>query len=134
DEASKEACKAISDVLRNDLKFEFPPAQFVPDNLLGAIPPLNPDAPKLEDWKSIGANVLVITRVQVTGGELSLELKVLSVGSGQTMLAKRYAGKPDNPRIFAHQASDEIMTLAQLKGVARTKLAFVSDRDAGGKA
>ena len=47
------------------------------------------------------------------------------------MLAKRYTGRADNPRLFAHQASDDIMTLTQYKGVARSKIAFVSDRDAG---
>jgi TolB protein len=46
------------------------------------------------------------------------------------MLARRYSGKPENPRVFAHQASDDIMTLTQYKGVARTRIAFVSDRDA----
>jgi TolB protein len=46
------------------------------------------------------------------------------------MLARRYSGKADNPRVFAHQASDDIMTLTQYKGVARTRIAFTSDRDA----
>src|SRR4029079_13870709 len=95
-----------------------------------AIPTLNPDAPKFEDWKGIGAKVLVITRAAVTGGELTVEAKVFFVDSGQSMLAKRYTGKPDNPRIFAHQASDEIVALTQYRGVARTKIACTSDRDA----
>src|SRR5437879_13547024 len=46
------------------------------------------------------------------------------------MLAKRYSGRPDNPRVFAHQASDDIMALTQYRGVARTRIAFTSDRDA----
>jgi TolB protein len=129
DEPSVEACKTITQVLRNDLAFEglF---QFVPENLFSAIPALNPDAVNLEDWKGIGANILVVTRVEVTGGELALEAKVYAVSSGQNILAKRYTGKSDNPRMFAHQASDDIMTLTQYKGVARSKIAFVSDRTA----
>jgi TolB protein len=128
DDASREACRVIADVLRNDLRFEglF---QFVPDNLLRAIPPQNPDLPNFEDWKGIGAKILVITRAEVAGGELTVELKVHFVDSGQQMMAKRYSGKADNPRIFAHQGSDDIMTLTQYRGVARTKIAFVSDRD-----
>jgi TolB protein len=130
DEASKDACRALTEVLRNDLKFEglF---QFVPETLFSAIPPLNPDAPNLEDWKSIGAKILVVTRAEVTGGELAVEAKVIFVDTGQTMLAKRYSGKVENPRVFAHQASDDIMTLTQYRGVARTKIAFTSDRDGG---
>jgi TolB protein len=120
----------VAQVLRNDLRFEFPSNQFVPESLLTAIPAMNPDAPNMKDWESIGTGILVVTRAAVTGGEMNVDVKVLAVPSGQTMLAKRYSGKVDNPRVFAHQASDDIMSLAQLRGVARSKLAFVSDRDA----
>jgi hypothetical protein len=117
-------------VLRKDLEFEgiF---RFVPDGLMAAIPAFSPDAPNFTDWKGIGANVLVLTRAQVTGGDLVVEAQVYSVDTGQSMLAKRYSGRADGPRTFAHQASDDIMTLTQYKGVARTKIAFVSDRDSG---
>jgi TolB protein len=128
DDPSREACRVIADVLRNDLRFEglF---QFVPDSLLRAIPPQNPDLPNFEDWKGVGAKILVITRAEVTSGEMTVELKVHFVDSGQQMMAKRYSGRADNPRVFAHQGSDDIMTLTQYRGVARTKIAFVSDRD-----
>jgi TolB protein len=129
DEATQTACRTITQVLRSDLRFEglF---QFVPDSLLSAIPPLNPEAPNFEDWKGIGARILVVTRADVTGGELAVEVRVYFADSGQTMLARRYSGRPDNPRVFAHQASDDIMTLTQYKGIARTRIAFSSDRDA----
>ena len=134
DDASREACRTIVEVLRNDLKFEglF---QFVPESLLRAIPPQSPDSPNFEDWKGIGAKILVVTRAEVNGGEIAVELKVYFVDSGQSMMAKRYTGRSDNQRAFAHRGSDDIMTLTQYKGVARTKLAFVSDRDVprGGK-
>jgi TolB protein len=129
DEASREACRTITQVLRNDLKFEglF---QFVPESLFTALPPLNPENPNFEDWRSVGANILVITRAQVTGGELVLEVRVFSVDSKQTMLMRRYPGRAENPRAFAHIASDDIVALTQYRGVARTKIAFTSDRDA----
>jgi TolB protein len=129
DEATTEACRTITQVLRSDLRFEglF---QFVPESLFGAIPALNPDAVKFEDWKGIGAKILVVTRAEVTSAELTLEVRVHFVDSGQSMLAKRYSGRPDNPRVFAHQASDDIMALTQYRGVARTRIAFTSDRDA----
>ena len=132
DDASREACRTIGQVLRNDLRFTglF---QFVPEALLAAIPPQDPNAPNFEDWKSIGAGILVATRAEAlgaTGAELAVELKVYYVETGQSMLAKRYAGTSENPRIFAHQASDDIVALTQYRGIARTKLVFVSDRDA----
>ncbi len=129
DEASQAACRTLTQVLRSDLRFEnlF---QFVPDSLMGAIPPLDPQAPRFDDWKGIGAKILVATQAEVVNGEQTVELRVYFVDSGQRMLQRRYAGRAVNPRSFAHQASDDIMTLTQYKGVARTRIAFVSDRDA----
>ncbi|MCG6923383.1 MAG: hypothetical protein LJF15_20200 [Acidobacteria bacterium] len=128
DERTQQACRTITQVLRNDLRFErlF---QFVPDSLLAAVPPLDPDNPVFEDWQGIGARILVITRASIANDELTVEARVYFVDSGQTMLARRYSGPAHNPRIFAHQASDDIMTLTQYKGVARTRIAFTSDRD-----
>jgi TolB protein len=128
DEASRDACRTVTAVLRRDLRFEgiF---QFVPDSLLTAIPAMNPNAPNLEDWKSIGTQVLVITQSQVKGNEVSLELKLISVSSNQTILSRRYSGQSSNPRFLAHQAAEDIMEQAQFPSVARTKIAFSSDRD-----
>jgi TolB protein len=129
DEASQAACLTLTQVLRADLRFEglF---TFVPDSLMAAIPPLDPMAPRFDDWKGIGAKILVAMQAQVAGGELQVEVRVYFVDSGQAMLQRRYSGRPDNPRSFAHQASDDIMSLTQYKGIARTRIAYVSDRDA----
>ncbi len=127
DDASREACRAFTQVLRNDLKFEAL-FQFVPESLFAAIPALNPDNPNFEDWKSVGAKILVITRAEVVGAEMHVDARVFFVDTGQSMLTKRYSGKADNPRMFAHQLSDEVMTLTAYKGVARTRIAFSSDR------
>jgi TolB protein len=128
DDASRDACRVITQVLRADLKFEgfF---QFVPESLFSAIPPMNPDSPIFEDWKSIGAKVLVVTRAEANGADVTVEAKVYFVDSGQNPLRKSYSAKADNPRIIAHQASDDIVALTQNRGVARTKIAFTSDRD-----
>jgi TolB protein len=129
DEASRAACRTITQVLRNDLAFEglF---QFVAESNMAAIPPLNPESPNFADWRSIGAGILVITRAEATGSDMSVEVRVHSVDSGQLMMSRRYSGKVESPRVFAHQASDDILALTQYKGVARTKIAFNSDRDA----
>ena len=129
DQESREACRTVTEVLRRDLRFEglF---RFVEPSLLEALPSLDPDNPNLADWRSVAATILVITRAQVTGGELAVDLKVVHVGSGQTMAGKRFSGRADNPRIFAHQASDEVTALTQNRGVARTRIAFTSDRNA----
>jgi TolB protein len=133
DEAAREACKVVTEVLRRDLLFE--DMTVVSDSLYKMLPPLKPDAPNFEDWKSVGAQVLVITRAEVTAGSLNLELRLHNVNTGASMMAKRFSNKADSARYVAHHAADEILALAQIRGVARSKLAFISDRDtAKGKA
>jgi TolB protein len=129
DEIAKTACKTITEVLRSDLRFE--DLGLLPEANYGMIAAPDPDKLRFEDWKAIGAQLLVITRAQANSGELVVELRVYAVESGgQSVLAKRYADKPDKPRVFAHQAADDILGgLANIKGVARSKIAFASDRD-----
>jgi len=129
DDQSRDACRIVTQVLRADLKFEniFP---IVPESLYSALPTMNPENPNLEDWKSIGAKVLVTARAEATGSDAVVEIKVHMVDSGQIPLQKRYSGPLENPRIIAHQAADDIMATAQFRGVARSKIAFASDRDA----
>ena len=109
DPASQAACRTITQVLRADLRFEglF---QFVPESLMNAIPPLDPLAPRFDDWKGIGAKILVATQAQIVSNELQVEVRVYFVDSGQPMLQRRYSGKTDNPRSFAHQASPRRIT------------------------
>jgi len=136
DEASRVACRTVTEVLRRDLRFEglF---RFVEPSLMDALPAMDPESPNFADWQSVAATILVVTRAQVTGGELAVDLKVFHVASGQTMAAKRFTARVDDgtlrermSRAFAHQASDEVTSLTQNRGVARTRIAFTSDRDA----
>ena len=130
DEATIAACRTITDVLHKDLQFEGV-FQFVPDTLLKAVPQLNPDAPRFDDWKAIDAQILVTLAADVSGSNTAVSMRLFFVDGGQTMLAKQYSGKAENPRVFAHQAADDIIAQAlQSRGVARTKIAFTSDRDA----
>jgi TolB protein len=128
DQASASACRVVTDVLRQDLQFEgiF---QFVPENLLRAVPPLNPEAPRFDDWKAIDAQILVSSQAEVKGDALSVSMRLFFVETGQPMLTRHYTGRLDRPRIFAHQASDDILAQVQYRGVARTQIVFASDRD-----
>ena len=126
DDATREACRTVAEVLRADLRFEglF---QFVPESLFKQIPTQNPDLPNFEDWKGIGAKILVITRADVAGGELTVELKVHFVDSGQQMMAKRYTGKADNPRVFAHVRTYEEDIVLCVHNLARSAQAVELD-------
>ena len=54
----------------------------------------------------------------------------LAADQQKSVFGKEYTGSAGNPRIYAHTIADEIyQSQSQLRGVARTKLAFASDRD-----
>ncbi len=128
DEATQSACRTISEVLRKDLDFE-DAFRFLPESLLKAVPPVNPEAPRFDDWKGIDAQVLLTTQAEVSGTTLTLSLRVYDVENGRPILTRQYSGKAENPRIFAHQACDDILAEASMRGVARTQIVFTSDRD-----
>jgi TolB protein len=59
-----------------------------------------------------------------------VQVRLYNVRSRQPVFSKEYSGSANNPRLYAHTVSDEIHQQQRgLRGVARTKLAFVSDRD-----
>ena len=64
-----------------------------------------------------------------SGTTIRVEMRLFDVRSRQQVLGREYSGAASNPRLYAHTMADEIhQTQSQLRGVARTKLAFSSDR------
>jgi len=93
---------------------------------------------KVDDWKTpqIGADLIVFGSTSVNNGKFSTEVRLwdLKVQQNQEMLGNRY-GQDDNEnavRELAHRVADDILEKIGLpKGVARTKITFVSDRGDG---
>jgi TolB protein len=122
----------VREVLKADLDFEG--FQLTPESLMKSLPPVDPKTPNYLDWKSVGANILVTLEVTQTGTEFAIEARTFSVDGSSSIMSKRYAGRvdplsPNTFRAFAHQAADDILSLASIQGVTRTRLVFVSDRD-----
>jgi len=124
------AAKLIGQVLWDDLAFE-KEFYLIPRDTYRTIPPPSSiDAVPLDRWKELNADAVVAGSVQKTAKGLLVRVRLIEVASGSSALAKEYEGAASNPRIYAHTASDEIhLQQRGLKGVARTKLAFTSDRD-----
>ena len=85
-------------------------------------------------WKELGADALAQGSIEKTGPTAyRVEIRLFDVKSGRTVYSRQYDGTTANPRLFAHTAADEIHQQQRaLRGVARTKLTFASDR--GGEA
>jgi TolB protein len=124
------AAKVLASVLWDDLAFE---REFylIPRDTYGSIPAAGSlaDVP-FDRWRELGADGLVIGSVQKTANGLRLEVRLFNVRSRQSVFDREYSGPATNPRFFAHTVSDEIHQQQRaLRGVARTKVTFSSDRD-----
>jgi TolB protein len=122
--------KTLGQVLWDDFNFE---REFymIPRDTYSSIPAARtPEQIPFDRWRELGADGVVFGTVQRTGNEVRVQVRLFSVKSRASVFAKEYSGSASNPRLYAHTASDEIHDQQRgLKGVARTKLAWVSDRD-----
>jgi TolB protein len=124
------AAKAMGQVLWDDLDFERE-YDLVPRDTYASIPPAQSmsDVP-FDRWRELGVDGLVIGTVQKNGDLLRVEVRLFRVAGRQSVFGKEYSGSAANPRMYAHTIADEIFqSQSQLRGVARTKLAFATDRD-----
>ncbi|MEO6212679.1 MAG: hypothetical protein ABIP65_03530 [Vicinamibacterales bacterium] len=131
DADSGAAAKLLGQVLWDDLNFEREFYLISRDTYRTIPQPASLDQVALDRWKEIGTDGLVIGSIRKTAAGFTVQVKLLEVASGRTVLNKEYTGSATtSPRFFAHTIADEIhQQQVQLRGVARTKLAFTSDRD-----
>jgi TolB protein len=123
-----DAAKTLGQVLWDDLNFE---REFylIPRDTYASVPAARtPDQIAFAAWRELGADAVVFGSVQKAGTNYQVQVRLFNVRTRQSVFSKEYTG--NNPRLVAHTASDEIhLQQRNLKGVARTKLAFSSDRN-----
>ena len=130
DAATQTAARTIGQVLWDDLNFEREFYLIARDTYKTIPPPTSLDTVQLSRWKELGTDGLVVGSVRRDGTNIIVQVRLLEVNSGRSVWGREYSGKADNPRFFAHTIADEIHeNQVALRGVARTKLAFTSDRD-----
>ena len=89
-----------------------------------------PDQIPFNAWGELGADAIVFGTVQRTGDDVRVQVRLFNVRTRQSVFSKEYTGSPANPRLYAHTIADEIhQQQSALRGIARTKLAFSSDRN-----
>jgi TolB protein len=130
DAETRDAAQTIGRVLWDDLNFEREFA-LIPRDVYGTIPAATSmnDVP-FDRWREVNADGVIIGTVQRTDAGIKVEVRVFNVSSRQAAFAREYAGSAANKRLYAHTISDEVHQQQRaLRGVARTKLTFNSDRD-----
>ena len=121
--------KTISDVLWDDLNFEQEFA-FIPRDIYATIPAATSfETIPFDRWRELNADGIVAGTVQKTGTRFQIQVRLFDVKTSRQVFGKEYSGS-SNARLYAHTISDDIhLQQRALRGVARTKLAFNSDRD-----
>jgi TolB protein len=130
DKETQEIARTVGEVLWNDLDFE---REFymIPRDTYKSIPAATTIAePPFDRWRELGADGLIVGTVSKSGNQVRVEMRLYRVASRQQVYGKEYSGSAANPRLYAHTMADEIHeSQRQLRGVARTKLTFSSDRN-----
>jgi TolB protein len=125
-----EIAKTMGQVLWDDLAFE---REFylIPRDTYSTIPTArSAEQVPFASWRELGADAVFFGSVQRSGDKVVVQVRLFNVRSRQTVFAKEYSGTASNPRLYAHTIADEVhLQQRALRGVARTKLTFVSDRN-----
>jgi len=129
------AAKILGDVLWDDIEFE---REFymIPKDTYRSVPqPASLDQVALDRWRELGADGVLVGSVQRTAAGVTVQFRLLNVTSGASAMGKEYNGalrtlQPGEVRLYAHTIADDVHREQRaLQGIARTKLAFTSDRD-----
>jgi TolB protein len=125
------AAKTIGDVLYDDISYEREYYMIAKDAIATVPKPTSLDSVPLDRWKELNADGVIVGTVQKSGSGVLVKVKLIQVSTGKQAFGKEYTGSVANPRQYAHTISDEMYDQQLgLRGVARTKLAFSSDRPA----
>lgn len=130
DPETQAIARTLAKVLWDDFDFERE-FNMLPRDAYGSIPaPTSIADPPFDKWRELGADALVMGSVTKTGNTVRVEMRLYDVAAKKQASAREYSGAATNPRIYAHTIADQVHeALRSLRGVARTKLAFSSDRN-----
>jgi TolB protein len=122
--------KQLAQVLWDDLAYERE-IDMIPRDTTASIPVARtPDQIAFDSWRELNVDAVVYGTVQKTGKDIKVQVRLYNVRTRQQAFGSEYSGTDQFPRNFAHNAADDIYKQQRnLRGVARTKLAFISDRE-----
>ena len=137
DAALVASSRTVTEVLWSDIDFERE-YDMIPRAALAAVPVAPANALPYDRWMELNADFVLAGQASAKGSNLVIQLRLISVKAGDTR-GREYFGvqyergmaSARAPRDCAHQIADDFhRQLRALDGVARTKIAFTSDRDA----
>lgn len=79
-------------------------------------------------WRELGTDGLVYGTVEQKGDQVRVEVRVFNVRTGESVLGQEFTTPARNARRVAHTIANLILDQRNVKGVALTRLAYISDR------
>jgi TolB protein len=130
DREAQEIAQTVAQVLWDDLQFEREFYMIPRDTYRTIAPAPGVGTPIFDRWRELGADGLVMGSVTRSGNTVRIEMRLFNVRARQQIYAREYTGSAANPRLYAHTMADELhQSQRALRGVARTRLTFSSDRN-----
>jgi len=132
--AAAEAAKLLADVLWSDLEYEREFYMINRKSSAGIPAAARAGDLPFAQWTQIGADFVLMGSAKASGATLEVEIRLVGIrgdSPGREAFAQSYKGcTVENARYCAHSIADDMhKTLRDLDGVARTKIAFTSDRE-----
>jgi TolB protein len=130
----QQATKTLSEVLWDDLDFENE-FYLLPRADAAKVPGASgPESLAYDQWSTLGIDGVLLGTVRATATGIEVQMRLIGVRGDvarKQLFGKTYSGCTlRNPRYCAHYLSDDFYKEQRgLDGVARTKLAFTSDRN-----
>jgi TolB protein len=78
-------------------------------------------------WKLVGAEAIVIGKIEVKGDQVMLEMRLYDATLGSLMIGKRYTGPLRRIRMMGHKFANEVLkAFTGVQGVFDTDIAFTA--------
>jgi TolB protein len=128
--SSAETAKMLGQVLWDDLNFE---REFymIPRDTAATVPAARTaDQVAFASWRELGADAVFFGTVEQKGNDVVVQMRLFDVKTRQSVFSQEYTTAARSARRIAHEIADAVhLQQAALRGVARTQLTFVSDRN-----
>ena len=119
----------VAQVLWDDLAFEREFDMMPRDINKTVAVARTPDQIPFGAWRENGANAVFFGTVEQKGNDVLVEVRLFNVRSRTSVFCQQYTIASRSARRIAHEVADAIhLQQRDVRGVARTRLTFISDR------
>jgi TolB protein len=98
--------------------------------IFSLIPPEHYGKAQNANWKSLGADFVVLGNYSLSAKGVKMEIRLLDVGGGDMIMGKMYNGNRSHEQNMLYKFTDSVIKdMTGQNGIASSKIAFVSDQN-----